>query len=201
MDNNIQFIDKRLAHLRSLIPQCRAQLAAVEKRPADTVIILEINRIEAIHALDKRLGELRALIPVYNARNPRYEQVLAKHISDLDLRLIAAKTKQFPLHLLEAHTSAPHSPATDQPTPQPLQSNDMAEVLTERPRQVANLYWQPGHPIGASVSNFRKIKYLPLPNAVPDLDQTLSKARLNCGRDLHKQLIEFGEAAKVWMAV
>ena len=36
---------------------------------------------------------------------------------------------------------------------------------------------------------------------MPDLDQALSEARLDCGRDLHKQLIEFGGAAKVWMTV
>ena len=34
-----------------------------------------------------------------------------------------------------------------------------------------------------------------------DLDQEHSGARLDCGRDLHKQLIEFGGAAKVWMTV
>ena len=67
-NNNIQFIDQRLAHLRSLIPQCKAQSAAAEKRLADTIITLEITRIEAILALENRLGELRALIPVYKAR-------------------------------------------------------------------------------------------------------------------------------------
>ena len=36
---------------------------------------------------------------------------------------------------------------------------------------------------------------------MPDLDQALSGARLDCGQDLHKQLIEFGGAAKVWMTV
>ena len=95
MYNNIQFIDQRLAHLCSLIPQCRAQSAAADKRLADTIITLETKRIEAIHVLEKRLGELRALIPVYNARSHTYEHVLAKHIIDLDLQLIAAKTKQF----------------------------------------------------------------------------------------------------------
>ena len=75
----------------------------------------------------------------------------------------------------------------------------MAEVLTERPRQVLNLYWQPGQPIGVLVSNFRQIKYITLTNATPDLDQALSGSRLDCGRGLHKQLIEFGKAAKVWM--
>ena len=77
----------------------------------------------------------------------------------------------------------------------------MARNFTERPRQIPNLYWHPNQPIGAPVSNFRQIKYLPLPNAFPDLDQALSGARLDCGRDLHKQLIEFGGAAKVWMTV
>ena len=65
MDNNIQIIDQRLTHLRSLIPQCRAQSEADAKRLADTIITLKIKRIEAIHALERRLGELRALISVY----------------------------------------------------------------------------------------------------------------------------------------
>ena len=51
MDNNIQFIDQRLGHFRKLIPQCNVQSAAAEKRLADTILILEIQRIEAIHAL------------------------------------------------------------------------------------------------------------------------------------------------------
>ena len=77
----------------------------------------------------------------------------------------------------------------------------MAGILTERPKQILNIYWQLGQPIGAPVTNFRQIKYLPLPNAWPDLDQALSGARLDCGRDLHKQLFEFGGAAKVWITV
>ena len=77
----------------------------------------------------------------------------------------------------------------------------MAGIFTQRPRQIPNLYWQPGQPIGAPVSVFRQIKYLPLPNAVLDVNQALSGARLDCGRDLHKQLIEFGRAANVWMTV
>ena len=68
-------------------------------------------------------------------------------------------------------------------------------------KQIPNVYWQPGQPIDAPVTNFRQIKYLPLPNALPDLDQALSGARLDCGRNLHTQLIEFGGAAKVWMTV
>ena len=210
-NNNIQFIYQRRAHPSSLIPHCKAQSAAAEKRLADTIITLEIKRIVAIHALEKRLGKLRALIPVYKARCPTYEHVLAKQIINLDLQLIAAKTKQFlpnlpaahppALHRPAPHQFAPHSPATNLFAPQPLPSNYMAGILTERPRQVPNLYWQPGQPIGAPVNSFRQIKYLPLPNAVPDLDQALSGARLDCGRDLHKQLIDFGGAAKVWMMV
>ena len=144
MDNNIQFIDQRLAHLCSLIPQCRAQSAADEKRLADTIITLEIKRIEAIHALERRLGELRALIPVYKARCPTSDHVLAKQIINLDLQLIAVKTKHFLQHPPAAHPPAPHPPATNLPTAQPLLSNDMARVLTERPRQVSNLYRQLG---------------------------------------------------------
>ena len=83
MDNYIQFIDQRLVHLCTLIPQNRAQSAAAEKRLSDTTITLEIKRIEAIHALERRHGELRALIPVYKARFPTYEHVLAKQIINL----------------------------------------------------------------------------------------------------------------------
>ena len=77
----------------------------------------------------------------------------------------------------------------------------MARILTERPQQIPNLYWKHGQPIGAPVRTFRQIKYIPLPNAVPDLDQALYRARVDCGRDLQKQLIDFGGAAKVWMTV
>ena len=36
---------------------------------------------------------------------------------------------------------------------------------------------------------------------MPDLYQALSGTWVDCGRDLHKQLIEFSRAAKVWMTV
>ena len=77
----------------------------------------------------------------------------------------------------------------------------MTGILSERPQQIPNIYWQPGQTIGAPVCTFRQIKYIPLPNVVPDLDQALSEARVDCGREIHKQLIEFGGAAKVWMTV
>ena len=85
MDNNIQFIDQRLAHLCTLIPQCSALSAAAEKRLVDTIITLEIKRIEAIHALEQRLDELQALISVYKTRHRTYEHVLAKQIINLDI--------------------------------------------------------------------------------------------------------------------
>ena len=77
----------------------------------------------------------------------------------------------------------------------------MAGILTECFQQIPNLNWQPGQPISAPVRIFWQIKYIPFPNDVPDLDQALSKARVDCGKDLQKQLIKFGGAAKVWMTV
>ena len=77
----------------------------------------------------------------------------------------------------------------------------MVGLFTDRHRQIPNLYWQPGQPVGAPVRTLRQIGYLPLPNVVHDLDQALSGARLDCGRDLHKQLIKYGKAGKVWMTV
>ena len=77
----------------------------------------------------------------------------------------------------------------------------MTGVIAKRPRQIPNLYWQQYQPIGALVSNFRQIRYLPFTNAVPDLDQTLAGPMVVGGRNLYKQLIDFGEAAKVWLTV
>ena len=154
MDNKIQIIDQRLAGLCSLISQCRAQSAAAVKRLAYTIITLEIKRIEAIHALENRLGKLRALIPVYKARYPTYEHVLAMQIINLDLQLFAAKTKQYLPHPFAAHPFALHPPATNLHTPQPLQSDDMAGIFTQRPRQLPNIYRQPGQVISAPINNF-----------------------------------------------
>ena len=58
MDNNIQFIVRRLADHFSLITQYRAKSSAAEKRFVDTIITLDIKRIETIYALEIRLGEL-----------------------------------------------------------------------------------------------------------------------------------------------
>ena len=197
--------------LRSLIPQWKAQSAATEKRLADLIITMEIKRIQANHTLEKRLGELRALIPVYKARNPTYEHERAKQIIDLDLQLIAAKSTQFPIHPTALHSQTvylfvPQPPllqpfAPQPPAPQQLQLNDMAEFLNKRPRQIPNLYWQPGKLIGVPLRTLRQFKFIPLSNALPDLDLALAGARVDCARDLHKQLIEFSGAAKDWMTI
>ena len=50
---------------------------------------------------------------------------------------------------------------------------------------ISNSYWQPGQPVDTPVRTFRQNQYVPLPNAVPDLDQALSGAMLDCGLDLH----------------
>ena len=122
--------------------------------------------------------------------------MLAKQIINLDLQLIEAKTKQFSLRPPAAHPPAPLIPATNQSTQQLIQLNDLAEIFIERPLRVPHLYWPRGQLIGAPVSNFRQIRYLPLSNVLPNLDQSLSMARLDCGPDFHKQLIEFSGAAK-----
>ena len=36
---------------------------------------------------------------------------------------------------------------------------------------------------------------------MPDVDQALSGARLDCAKDLQNQLIDYGGAAKVWMTL
>ena len=107
-NNNIQFIDQRLANLRLLIAQCRAQSAAAEKCLGNTIITLKIKRINAIHPLEKRLGEHRALIPLYTARFLTYEHLLAKQIINLDFQLIAPKPKQFLQHLFALHLPEQH---------------------------------------------------------------------------------------------
>ena len=80
--------------------------------------------------------------------------MLAKQIINLDLQLIATKIKQFTTHSPTPHPFELHPSEPQSPTPQPIQLNDMAGILTERPRQIPNIYWQPGQPIGALVTNF-----------------------------------------------
>ena len=176
MDNNIKLIDQRLSQLRALIPQFRKHSTAAENRLANKIITWELKRIEAINALEKKLGDLRKLIPVYKARWPANENVLADQIIHLELQLISAKSNQ-----PSANQPSSHPPVPQPPAPHPIQSNDMVGILTERPRQIPNLHWQSGQPVGAPVRTFCQIKYLPLLNDVPDLDQAYSGARVDCG--------------------
>ena len=169
-------------------------------RRYDNHFIVQTHR--SISALENKLGKLGALIPVNKTCCPTYEHMLAKQILNLDLELIAAKPKQFLLHLPAAHLPAlhrfeQHPPERNLFAPIILQLNDMAEILIERPRQVSNLDWQLGQPIGGLVNNFQQIIYIQFPNTVPDLDQALVIAKLDCERDLRKQLIEFGGANKL----
>ena len=77
----------------------------------------------------------------------------------------------------------------------------MARNFTGQPQQISNLYWQQGQPVGDPVRSLRQIKYLPLLNAVPELDQALSKAMLDCAKNFYKQHNNYNEAAKVWMTL
>ena len=85
--------------------------------------------------------------------------------------------------------------------PVPVQQDpDMVNNLAPRiPRRRA--YWAARQPVGAPVLNLCQLQYLPLPNAESDLEQALQGAWVDFGLDLHKQLIEFGGAAKVRMTV
>ena len=76
-----------------------------------------------------------------------------------------------------------------------IQQHHTLWIVTQR------AYWAAGQLVGARIRNFRQIQYLPLPNTSPDIDQALSKAWMNCGLDIHKQLVEFWRAAKVLITV
>ena len=52
----------------------------------------------------------------------------------------------------------------------------MSGNFTECTDQIPNLYLQQGQLVGALIRTNLQIKYLPLPNAVPDLDQAISNA-------------------------
>ena len=180
MNNNIILIDQRLAQLRRLISRFRIHSTASKTRLPYEIITYQLKRINAIHARDKKLGELRGLIPVYKARCPAYKPFLADYIINLEHKLISLKSSQF-----LPKQSLSHPPVTHPPTPQPIQSNYIAGFFTKHPRQIPNFYWQKNQPVAAPVKTFSQIEYLFLPIAVPGFDQAVSRARLDCGRDLH----------------
>ena len=75
------------------------------------------------------------MIPVYKARSPANEYDLAYQIIYLELRLIAAKSNN-----LAPHQPAPQQPAAQSFAQQPLRSNEMHEISTDRPQHIPNLY-------------------------------------------------------------
>ena len=160
---------------------------------------------QTIKLIERRLGQLRAMISQYTGKPPQ-EKWLASEIIDWQIRrneyshnhltpiplqpLIPTPSSVQRLTHLQLATSVQHPLAIP---------NEMPVNHTEISRQTASsrAYWQPGQPFGAPTRYFRQIRYLSLPNAVPDLDKALSGALLDCGQDLQKQLGEFGGAVKV----
>ena len=164
---------------------------------------------QTIQLIERRLDQLLAMIPLYNGKPP-LEKWLASEIIDWQKRrndyLHNHSTKIQQQPLIPTPTSVQRSSqlqlATSGQNP-PAIPHEMPGNLTERTRQATNsrCSWQPGQPVGTPTRYFRQIRYLPQPNAVPDLDKALSGAWLNCGQDLHKQLCEFGGVVKVWVTV
>ena len=150
MDNNINLIDLRLAQLRALITRFRAYSTTAETTLANKIISIELKRFEAIQDLEIKLADLRKLIPIYKARFPANKYVLADQIINLELQIIAAKSNHLAQDQPAPQQLAPHRSAQ-----QPLQSNEMHEISTNRPQQIPNRNWQPSHPIGALVRTFR----------------------------------------------
>ena len=124
MDDNIKLIDQQILQLRALIPRFKGHSPADENRLAE-IITCELKRIEAINALEKNLGDLKNLIPVYKARCPENKNVLADQIINLELQLIAAKSKQFAPHPLAPLPPAQQPFVLQSNSVQPIQSNDM----------------------------------------------------------------------------
>ena len=158
-----------------------------------------------IKLIERRLEQLRAMIPLYKGK-AALENWLASEIIDWQIRrneyLHSHPTPVAQQFSIPKLTSVQRSSQLAVPTSvqnPPAIPNTMSGNLSERPRQTVNsrAYWQTGQPVGAPTRYFRQIRYLPLPNAVPDLDKALSGAWLDCGQDLHKQLDEFSGAVKV----
>ena len=157
-----------------------------------------------IQLIERRLQQLRVMILLYKGKPP-LENWLASELIDWQIRrneylhYHPTLVKQQPL--IPAPSSVqrpPQLPVLKSVQHPPASLDTMSGNFTERPRQTANYrtYWEPGQFVGASARYFRQIRYLPLPNAVPDLDKALIGAWLDCGQDLHKQLGEFDGAVK-----
>ena len=135
-----------------------------------------------IQQIEDKLKELRRLIPLFKGESAIWlaNEIIKWEVNRVELVLGNRQLSQ-PTNTMASirNTQQPHT----------------LHIVNQR------TYWAPGQPVGAPVQNFRQIQYLPLPNALPDLDQALSGAWVDCGSDIHKQLIEFGGAAKVWITV
>ena len=164
---------------------------------------------QTIQLIERRLEQLRAMIPLYKGKPP-LEKWLGSEIIYLQIRrndyLLNHPTPIPQQPLIPTPSSAQRSTqlqfSTSGQNP-PAIPDEMPVNQTESPRQTASsrAYWQLGQPFGAPTRYSRQIRYLPLPNAVPDLDKALSRAWLDCGQDLHKQLGEFDGAVKVLVTV
>ena len=62
-------------------------------------------------------------------------------------------------------------------------------------------YWAIGEKFGPPLLNFQQIRYFPIDNALPDLGLALDGALLDCGGDVHRTIMEYEGAAKIWMTV
>ena len=154
---------------------------------------------KTIQYYDWRLADLRAKMPIYRG-SPNLENWLASEIIDLQLQRIE-HLRSYPPPVFIASIIPLTSTV---PLPSYPVQHIMPAIITHRkapklPNHRA--YLQPGQPVGARISFFRQIQYLPLPNAEPDFDQALTRARHDCGQDLHRQLKDFDGAAKVRITV
>ena len=160
-------------------------------------------------AIEDRLALARRCLPLFNG-NAELKLQLEGEILKFEQprnQFIHARSAAVPQPPTVASVPSPSTVVPEPPKadpvlpPVPVQPDpDMANTLAPRiPRRRA--YWAVGQPVGAPVLNFRQLQYLPLPNAEPDLDKALQGAWLDCGLDIHKKLIEFNGAAKVWMTV
>lgn len=138
-----------------------------------------------IKYIDHWLKQLRAIISRYKGQQS-LENRLASEIIDLKIKRIKH---------LQSHPTPVSHPCYIQ------DQQSMLVTFSERFRQLQypRAYWQLGQPVGAPVTFICQIQYLPLPAAVPDLDQAISWASIDFNRDLHEQINKFGGAVKVWI--
>ena len=145
MDNFIQYIDRRLAQLRAMIPIYNDQLS-LEKWLASWML----NSDKMHRASAKSSNASFLLINIIN---------IYLHLATTSGTL----TVSHPFYIPDENIMPIFSPiAIDE------QFNPCA-------------YWQLGQPVGASVTFFRQIQYLPKINTEPHLDEALSGALLGCG--------------------